>query len=456
MKDVKPIYYYQLAPKKPTPNYVDLKGYQDDITVLNNPHKGWYIHYVDNGLNRTFYRDGIKKPDDIADIPGTKYLYLRLDWIDLEATEGNFDFSIIDETFRTYEPYGYKFIFRLCTYEANNDSPATPDWVFDYGAKQLKTDAEPEPVYDDPIFLKYLDKFVAAFAERYDGHPLIESMDIGTFGTWGEGHTSFGSWTHYPAEAYYKHVDMHIRHFTKTRLTMNYGILVAIYDTDPEAAREMTKYAYDKGMGIRDDSLGVPYYTQRYGYDTLITHDLFDVFYKKAPVDIEFGHYRQTGLPEYFKDGYPMLEGLKRSHATFAGFHGYVDRWLKDNINFHNYIANRLGYWYFIDGYDFGDNCLNLWVRNGGFAPAYYGYTAKVMLCKGDKAYTVFEGEADNKNWQPDEQCVQGYNLDLSAVPKGEYDLCIGLFEGNTPIRLGLNQKLYENGFYTLGSINVD
>ena len=455
MKDVKPIGYYRFVDEKPAPNYVDLSGYCDDITVLNNPHKGWYIHYVDNGLWRTFYRDGIKQPSDIADIPGTKYLYLRLDWADIEKTEGNFDFSVIDEIFDTYEPYGYKFIFRLCTYETNPSYNATPDWVFDYGAKRLKTDNEPEPVYDDPIFLKYLDKFLAAFAERYDGHPLVESMDIGTFGTWGEGHTSFGSWTHYPAEAYYKHVDMHIRYFTKTRLTMNYGILVAIYDTDPPAAREMTKYAYEKGMGIRDDSLCVPYYTQRYGYDTLITHDLFDMYYKTAPVDIEFGHYWQISDPENLRSGFPLLAGLERAHATFAGFHGYVDKWLANHADLHNYVANRLGYWYFVNGYALDGRTLRLWVQNKGYAPAYYGYTARIMLRSGDKTYVVYEGDSQNKNWQPNEQHIQSYNLDLSAVPNGNYDLCFGLFEGDTPVKLALKQELLEDSLYTLGTITV-
>ncbi len=455
MKDVKPIAYYRFVDEKPTPNYVDLTGYCDDITVLNNPHKGWYIHYVDNGMWRPYYRDGIKAPKDIADIPGTKYLYLRLDWCDLEPKEGEFEFDKIDKIFDTYAPYGYKFIFRLCTYEASPHYEATPQWVFDYGAKRIKADNDLEPVYDDPVFLEYLEKLVAAFARHYDGHPLVESVDIGTLGTWGEGHTSFGSWTSYPASAYYKHVDMHIRHFKKTRLTMNYGILVAIYNNDRKGAVEMSEYAFERGMGIRDDSLGVPFYTQRYGYDTLITHDLFDRYYKKTPVDIEFGHIWQISDLENFKSGFPLLEGLKRAHATFAGFHGYVDKWMAENGDFHNYVANRLGYWYFIDGYDFSSTCLKLWVRNGGFAPAYYGYTAKVVLRNEQNQYTVFEGDAQNKAWQPDSQQLQSYNIDLSALPAGEYELCFGMWEGETPIRLALNQKLFDGKLYTLGKVTV-
>ncbi len=464
MKDVKPIGYYKLTNNANPLYYTDLSGYRDDITVLTNPHKGWYIHFVDNGMHRSFYRDGIKNPEDIKDLPGTKFLYLRLDWSDLEPEQGKFKFNIIDEIFDQYAMFGFKFIFRLCTYEANKtaDYSATPEWVYELGAKAIKTEADLEPVYDDPIFLEHLDKFVAAFAQRYDGHPLVESVDIGTFGTWGEGHTSFGSWTNYPAEAYQPHVDMHIRHFVKTRLTMNYGLLIAIYNTDREGAVRLSEYAYAMGMGMRDDSIGVPYYTQRYGYDTLITHDLFDRYYKTAPVDIEFGHLWQIDEKENIKDGLPLLEAVKRAHATFAGFHGYVDRWLEQYGYLHDYIANRLGYWYFVEGFELPPalahtKCMmRITMVNRGFAPTYYGYTAQIVLRNDDKTYTVYDGAAENKNWLPDTPYIQSYPLDLSAVPQGEYEVCLGIFEGDTPIRLALNQKLFDGKLYTLGSVKLN
>ena len=37
--------------------YVDLRHLADDKTVLENPHKGWYYHFVDNGMKRPVYRD---------------------------------------------------------------------------------------------------------------------------------------------------------------------------------------------------------------------------------------------------------------------------------------------------------------------------------------------------------------------------------------------------------------
>ena len=35
-----------------SPRYFDLRHMQNDKLLLTNPHKGWYYHYVDNGLYR--------------------------------------------------------------------------------------------------------------------------------------------------------------------------------------------------------------------------------------------------------------------------------------------------------------------------------------------------------------------------------------------------------------------
>ena len=75
--------------------YRDLRQQQDDKTVLENPHKGWYIHYIDNGARNDTYRSDITSPEILKKLPGTKFLYLRLDWSDIEKDDGQFDFSLL-------------------------------------------------------------------------------------------------------------------------------------------------------------------------------------------------------------------------------------------------------------------------------------------------------------------------------------------------------------------------
>ena len=195
--------------------YHDLRSEADDKTILENPHKGWYYHYVDNGMHRPFYRDRVAPGYYFEDVPALKQIYLRLDWVDIEPEEGKFDWSYVDRVMEEWGAKGFTFSFRFCTYEAGllGREYATPKWVFDKGAKSYNIKGFHEPVYDDPIFLENLDRFLAECGRKLDGHPLVEYVDVGCYGTWGEFHTFFGSEIVYPYEVVKKYIDLAHRHF---------------------------------------------------------------------------------------------------------------------------------------------------------------------------------------------------------------------------------------------------
>ena len=70
----------------------DLTSKWDTVRVLENPHKGWYHHYYDNGhLN---YKGNSA---DIEAMPGLDILFIRLSWSYFEPTEGNYDWHYIDD-----------------------------------------------------------------------------------------------------------------------------------------------------------------------------------------------------------------------------------------------------------------------------------------------------------------------------------------------------------------------
>lgn len=443
--------------------YRDLRQLRDDKTVLENPHKGWYIHYIDNGIRRGEYREDITSPDVIRSLPGTKLLYLRLDWVDIERSDGVFDFSAVDRIFETYEPLGFKFIFRFCTYEGFGPcANATPDFVFRAGAKYTTVGDDREPDYGDPVFLHYVDRFIAACAEKYNGHPSVESVDVGTLGTWGEGHTWLGSMCIIPAECHKKHIDIHLKHFTRTRVTLNYCAITFTQKHDPEGAKRLVDYCAGLGMGLRCDSLNVESYIHNFGYNTLCSPDLYELFGVNAPVDLEFEHYSATGRPELFRDGFPHLDALRQVKATFAGFHGNVTTWMAEHPYLHEYLANRLGYWYFIDGFCLppipsgAHGLLKLKIFNQGFSRAYYDYNVRVILKSGDEEFEVCNTSAHNTDWQPDELSTACYKLDVTDVLPGEYELCFGMFEGDRPILFGMKNEFYKDGFYTLGKVTVE
>ena len=71
--------------------FIDLRPFADDKTVLKNPHKGWFWHFIDNGFRHGFYRDRTKPGDHVEYFPGMNHLYLRFDWSDAEKTEGVYE-----------------------------------------------------------------------------------------------------------------------------------------------------------------------------------------------------------------------------------------------------------------------------------------------------------------------------------------------------------------------------
>src|SRR6476660_4742165 len=62
--------------------FFNLERYWDSAKVCNNPHKGWCIHYYDNGI--TNYGNRMAAGDSLPDFPGLNDIYLRLAWGYLE------------------------------------------------------------------------------------------------------------------------------------------------------------------------------------------------------------------------------------------------------------------------------------------------------------------------------------------------------------------------------------
>lgn len=449
------------------PQYVDLRDWQDDKTVLRNPHKGWYWHYIDNGFGSPWYRDTMEPGDWLEDFPGLNHLYLRFDWGDIEPEEGSFRFDRLDSIMESWGGHGYRFSMRVCTFESATEGPrahATPDWVYKAGAKYTTLPGGMvEPDYGDPVFLDKLGRFMRALGARYNGHPLLETVDVGTYGTWGEGHTSFGSEKTWPLDTMKAHIDLHALAFPDTYILLNDD---HINQRAPAAGQAesaaLLAYAKQLGLGLRDDSVSVRWYADRYGYDTLRTPYMFDHFWRDAPIDLELQHF-QAILDEgdYLQAGLPFLEAMRRTHTTFAGFHGYPRPWLALCPDLTAYCANRLGYWYFIEGIQLPPlaagavNHVHMAVSNRGFAPGYHAYKA-ILRLTGDGYTRDLPLDIDNRRWMPGETVLKRLRLDLRGIPAGTYDVSFGLFDGDTAIALGMSPTLLRGPYYHLGTVDVE
>ena len=152
--------------------------------LLINPGQGWVLY-------------GSPKNQTAKTLAYASVGYTRYNWSDIEPQEGVYNWSLIDNELKEWTDVGKKFAFGVMN--ANSSTPTnqyvTPKWVFNDGAVAIKSwtydnillrkGIQYIPVWDNPIFLRKVQDFVTALAQRYDGNPDIAFIDIRSYGNWG-------------------------------------------------------------------------------------------------------------------------------------------------------------------------------------------------------------------------------------------------------------------------------
>lgn len=286
-------------PTASNPDRVTVR-FTETEAVYTNPGKGWM----------TFQQFPSRTPRLPCSVT-----YFRLNWQDLEPTEGDYRWKLLDEPIKAWEKYDVRIAIRLMAANAHTkDYYCSPKWLFDAGCKSYDyvrggTDTMEggqrikriEPDYSDPIFLKKHAALIRAVAARYDGHPRVEFLDIGSYGIWGEWHTPNGK----PWEIRRQIIDMYLDSFRKTPL-------VSMSD-DAEALA----YALAHGTGFRRDGVGSPWHEANWiGSKKYAKVKGFADQWKQAPVVFEwFGPYDFLQRRQWSFDR--AIDFLLANHVTF-------------------------------------------------------------------------------------------------------------------------------------------
>ena len=465
----------------------------DTLRVLKNPHKGWYHHLLDNGING--YK--IKNDSVFASFPGMDHLYLRLAWSYLEPEEGKYDWHYIDDVVAKYVPKGYSISFRITsketgTYpgsvgqEEKGIQYATPCWVKKAGARGTIAEAwgirSWVPKWDDPVYLEKLDQFCKAFAARYDGKPWVSYVDIGSIGEWGEGHTDFSTKIPPTVGEVKANMDVYLKNFKKSQLVCNDDLL--FYGKSESDVKTLFDYAVANGMTFRDDSQLVDWYLQSNLKTWSVCHpQIYDPMYLKRPIICELEHYGtvkkngnwsgKNGEAKIDKYGYSgadiMRKAIETMHATYIGYHGYAEDWLSENPDLTKELANHCGYWYFPvranfpSTFEHGENSLSFEWLNKGVAPAYTAYELVLRLESEnpEESFNLPPVNSGNLNWLPGIIQNEDYMVKLPAeAAGGDYILKFMLVdkseEINRPILIGIKESLSDkNGFIKLGKVHI-
>lgn len=448
-----------------------LENHLDTTKITANPHKGLYHHYYDNGL--WGYGGSVA---DITSVPGLDHLLIRLAWRFFEPSEGNFNWRYIDDLVATYEPLGYKFGF-VFTAKETGITYATPKWVVDLGAKgQMVTiygQQVWEPDYDDPIFLEKLTNFHTAVAERYQDEPWLAYVQVGSYGTWGEGHNHPASNMVAHNDVIKKHIDIYLNAYTNPNVRIS--MPDDVYGRSANRP-DIKEYVESNGLFWTDHSVMVQWYLDQYP-DTYSIHkpELFEDTWQTRPTHLELQHYprvKQDGnwtVPNGIEKGASIVRGaVKLARATWLGYHGDARMWVTDNPEFSIQISNMLGYWYRLHHADIpqdvdagSDQDFSIRIENIGVAPAYHQYQAQFKFQSSTDAGVAIINNSNNTTWMPDTAYTENYSVNIPAwLPVGTYDVKFKLFDDldtKRNIDLALNNYIRDNdGFFTIGTITIE
>ncbi|MCL4192173.1 MAG: DUF4832 domain-containing protein [Thermoguttaceae bacterium] len=406
--------------------------FSETDNLFANPGKGWM----------TFQRMPGREPRLPCSVA-----YFRLDWQELEPTPGEYRFEAIDEAIRAWEPRGVRVALRVMTANAHTRGYyCSPKWLFDAGCNSYeytrggedtmeggKRITRIEPDYSDPLFLEKHAALLAAIGKRYDGHPRIEFLDIGSYGIWGEWHTPNGK----PWEVRRQIIDMYLENFRTTPL-------VSMSD-DAQAL----VYALAHGTGFRRDGVGSPWHEENWiGSEKYKGVPGMAEQWKRAPVVFEwFGPYDFLQRRGWSFDR--AVEFILANHATYINDNiGPVPEadWPKverlARLSGYRFVLRELKHPAAVAR----GGTLDMTMRwsNVGVGKLYRPYPLVLYLLNkdGTPVHTQEQPGIDATQWLRGDHEARG-RLDVPAnVPPGEYLLAIALVDPATrrpAIRLAID-----------------
>lgn len=377
-------------------------------------------------------------------------------WDELEPREGEINFRMIDSLLARARENGQKINFRVM---CQNGRPGVPSWVREAGARGEPYDDNPknwQPYYNDPVFLEKHGQFLKALGERYDGHPDVDCVDIGTVGRWGEWHTS-GTGMEMPDDSTRARlIDLYLNSFRKTPLIMliggGYGL----------------RYAIGHGAGWRADCLGDMggfndnWNHMRDFYPQALAEAGAQDAWKKAPVVFE----TCWTIQYWYDKGWDIDQILTAAldwHVSILnnGSESVPEAWWPKVQEF----EKKMGYRFRLVRFRHPDRLssggtlmFDMDWENGGVAPCYIQYKLALRfrnISTGGSWETPVD--ADVTAWLPGAIPLQASVVLPGDMPSGEYEIDAALLDpdsGKPAIRLA-NEGLGGDGWYGLSRIKV-
>ncbi len=448
---------------------------KESAEVLLNPGMGWTTFH-------SFNNDEIN-----SNYPRSKIAYFRFYWDQLEPEEGVYRWDIIDDVIAKARAVEQDVALRVSSMNGVVTAGfgelkrkgmiirqhRVPDWYRNSGAngkdllEKIPQADDPVPVwepdYGDPLYLEKHGRFITEFGRRYDGHPSLDHMDLGSFGRWGEWHCAVVPKP--PLEKRLQIVDLYLKAFTKTPLLM----LVA----DEEAMA----YAIKHGTGWRADCMGDSrqgVFNPDWKGGTPDFNHLDDIYlqrlvgaqatkaWKRAPVAFEscwtMKHWHEQGwnIDHIFAYALALHASVMNNKSSPV-----PDEWWPQVNDF----SRKIGYRFVLRRLETPDSArageplpLNMVWENRGVAPCYRKFALGFCLTPvAGGAEEALCAPLDIRKWLPGRIKVETTLPVSRNSAKGRRVLKIGIVDPLTmkpAAQLAIEDR-DADGWHSLGEINI-
>ena len=469
--------------------------------VLKNPLCGWVMYASRDSdasyWDTSFYIDSEGKTVKVRDYASA--CYIRTSWASLNPSEDHYAWQ--DPTSNLYKliqgarERNLPISFRVVV-DGRDQGQNTPQFVYDagaaYGVENVKYPTRTTPMPQDPVFQKYYEKFVKAFAAEFDDPDRVAFIDAYGLGKWGEGHTVAynkddltavdANTTQVKKEVMEWITKLYSTYFKKVPLVINYHRSLGhpTGGTQPDS-NDLVAIAVSNGYSLRSDAFGMNDYYGTWEKACVNTYRY------QRPVIMEGGwivsQHSYWNDPAGYRKGYPEdvrqgeYDASKEAKVNMMDFRvGDETRsWFENAFDLVKKFEAEGGYRIYPDQVGVpaevksgSEVTLESRWRNMGWGylpnniPQWnYKYKgAYALLDKSDEAVAVYVDDAcEPSEWVDSKANSYTFKTNVS-VPSGTYTWAIGIVDktkNNVPgINLAVNDDITAGGWVKLLEVKVD
>lgn len=414
--------------------------YQTEISgeAVSNPHKGFVMtaYTPDMIHSSNGFAYGIDGSADNHAWDVVTIVSGSPKWCDLNPAEGVYNWDEIDRMLEACEQHGLTYGIRIMPYSSYLSEDYVPQWIYDKGAAKnkapLRDDPSVEvefPKWDDPVYLHAHKDFTKALAEKYDGDPRVEFIDIRPFGDYGEWHNSFavGDEKFMPSLDIQKEMlDFYDEAFNETTIAL------------PSNARgEIYQYALSIGIAKRDDGLiSIPNaewsLIPAYKANVPVLGENYQTYtwMKDTVRENEYSYINWT--PEHFR------EVIEISHMSIYALDQDSNcsyKFYKEQKEVIDEMCNRLGYNFTVTSAKRNDNQLLVTIKNTGLAPAFFNIDicAEITDKNGNKLKSFGEPvRIEEGTFRDDTE--QTFLFEYDGTLPDDSIICLAMYDSDNPL----------------------